>query len=113
MTLIWTELILGQENSPAVLLEIQYGYQKPVFDLDFRFGGAYSLGSRVSLFNKKKYSLGLEYQFIFGSRIKEDVLLPLRTEDGSIITNSLQPHTFGPFFQPKPLSKHKMDHVSP
>lgn len=56
-----------------------------------RFGTYFNLGARTGLILDSGLSLGVDYHFLFGSNVKEDVLFPLRRSDGSIIAESLSP----------------------
>lgn len=80
-----------EEASLAVFSEINYGIRIPAADFQERFGAHFALGTNFSIYSKKRNVLSFHYQFLFGSRVKEDVLTDLRAPDGSIISNGLVP----------------------
>ncbi len=70
------------------LLGFSYGIQWPGTDLADRFGQHFSAGlSTEWITEKKDYIFGLDGQFIFGQKVKTDVLAPLRTAEGYIYGN--------------------------
>ncbi len=54
-------------------------------DLADRFGLFGTIGTGISVLNKQNYQFGINTQFYFGNRVKEDVLENLRTSEGLII----------------------------
>lgn len=78
------------EQNSWILSEIHYGIQTPIGTLSNRYGWHFDLGARINYFTPKKLSIGLQYQFLFGSNVNEDVLAPLRGQDGSIISSNLE-----------------------
>lgn len=68
----------------VVLADFTYSVHLPAADLADRFGTHYSVGGKVEYLTAKDYLIGLQSHFIFGSKIKEDVLAPLYNEAGFI-----------------------------
>jgi hypothetical protein len=75
-------------TADGVYLGIFYGYQVPVGDLADRFGRNSSLGGNLEFFVNQKWIIGVEGQFIFGPKVKENVLGGLVTSDGTLINTS-------------------------
>jgi hypothetical protein len=74
-----------RNNEGAVLLmNVMYGGHLPEGDLKDRFGGNFSAGLGLELLTQKNYLFGVQTHFHFGSEVKEDVLAPLRSEEGLI-----------------------------
>lgn len=74
-------------NQGSVLLaHFSYGAQLPGGDLADRFGANFIPGLGLEyLTDKSNRIIGLEGSFMFGSRVKEDVIAGLRTAEGYII----------------------------
>lgn len=83
--------VLGAQDSynrdPALTFALAYGYQIPGGDFAERFGSSFYLSSQIGILNKNNWSLNLDGGLLFGDRVKEDVLAPLRTQEGNIIGN--------------------------
>jgi hypothetical protein len=74
------------------LVGFSYAIQWPDADLADRFGQHYSAGlSAEWLTEKNNFVLGIDGQFIFGQRVKTDVLALLRTPEGFIYGNDKSP----------------------
>ena len=74
------------KNYTPLSINIHYGAQKPLGTMAQRFGINSQVGGgfeRVSL--PKGWIIGVESYFIYGSRVKEDVLKHIRTPDGTIL----------------------------
>ena len=74
------------KNYTPLSINVQYGAQKPLGILAQRFGINSTVGGsfeRVSL--PKGWILGVESYFIYGNKVKEDVLKNIRTPEGNII----------------------------
>lgn len=92
LSLITFHCIFSQTKSSVHLLEFKYCFQTPAGDLQSRFGGNNAVGASFqSVGYSKNIFFGVEGNFIFGSKVKEDVLENLRTYDGSIIGIDGQP----------------------
>jgi len=70
------------------LVYMSYAIQLPGGDLADRFGINSSLGLAGDFKTKKNFSFGLSGSFIFGNKVKEDVLASLKNSYGDIIDNS-------------------------
>jgi hypothetical protein len=72
----------------ALLFKLSYGVHMPGGDLDNRFDTYFSLGSGVDFITtQSNWIFGLDYHFHFGNQVLEDVLSPLRNDQGGIIGN--------------------------
>lgn len=74
------------------LVGFSYSLQWPGGDLADRFGQHFNAGlSTEWLTAKNNWIIGLDGQFIFGQRVKNDVLAKLRTPEGLIYGNDKTP----------------------
>lgn len=71
----------------GILLNFSYGYQLPFEDLEERFGNNGVVHTGVEYWTRNNLIIGLEGSFQFGSRVKQDVIAGLRTQEGFIIGN--------------------------
>lgn len=71
----------------VVLTGLHFSGQLPGGDMVNRYGPSGNVGLPVYYKSKANFLFGLEFNFFFGHKLKEDVLANLRTPDGSI-TNS-------------------------
>ncbi len=70
------------------LLGFNYGINLPAADLGDRFGQHFNAGiSNEWLTASKNFIFGIDGQFIFGQKVKTDVLAQLRTAEGHIYGN--------------------------
>jgi hypothetical protein len=67
------------------MLKFSYAYQFPGGDLAKRFGNNSSLGFDFMVKTQKRLLLGVDFKYIFGNEIKEDVLSSIKTPDGNLI----------------------------
>lgn len=83
----------GARNVGNVLqVQLAYGAQMPGGDLADRFGYNFSIeGGLEWMTAKGNWTLGLHGQYLFGNRVKTDVLAALRTDEGYIIGNDRSP----------------------
>lgn len=82
--------LIGQANlkdSALFITSIRLSYapQLPAGNMVARFGFNSNLGFHVDVKTKHSLLFGLEGNFIFGKKVKEDVLSILRTDDSAII----------------------------
>ena len=71
----------------ALLFSVTYGYSFPAGDIADRFGNSNTLGGSLNwMTDKSNLIFGIDGQFLFGNRVKEDVLVNLRTPEGDIIS---------------------------
>lgn len=75
----------------APLVSIHVGGQIPGGDMADRFGANLNAGGSFMLKTKKNWLVGIESNYMFGRNVKEDVLLQLKTANGSIIDNEGYP----------------------
>ena len=81
-----SEYTLNRGN--ALLFSLSYAGHKPGGDLANRFGNNFSFGTGAGLItNKGNWLVGLDFAYLFGGEVKEDVVASLRTPDGYIIGN--------------------------
>jgi hypothetical protein len=70
----------------GLLFSISLGFQEPGGDMADRFGANSNLGGGLEFITEKSnFIFGLEGGFLFGSRVKEDVIANLRMPDGEIV----------------------------
>ncbi len=74
----------AQDSLPRALIQLGYGYQQSLFDMAPRYGGHGSLQMALIL-KKNSWEYGLSFQYLFGSRVGEDVLAGLRSPEGELI----------------------------
>lgn len=83
----WATLLQAQKSSglfeyKSVDLQVNYGLQVPVGVLAERFGFNASLGGKVDYrWPNSKLLIGLDGIYIFGSKVKEDVVSPIYNKD--------------------------------
>jgi hypothetical protein len=66
------------------LISAQFSIQMPGGDLEKRFGNNLDAGGSYFFKTKKNFLFGLDAHYLFGEEIKEDVLAPLKTPEGTI-----------------------------
>lgn len=69
-------------------VRISYAAQLPGGSMVNRFGWNSNLGFHVDVKNRHSVLFGIEGNFLFGNKVKEDVLSLLRNEDSAIIDQS-------------------------
>ncbi len=79
----------NRKNDSLLVFTINasYGLQLPGGDFADRFGVNSNIGLGFDFITPKNYIFGNNHDFLFGSKIKEDVLSNLRTDSGQIIGN--------------------------
>lgn len=84
-----TAAAAGEGPQSATLLSVNYNYELPLADLAQRFGNSSRIGVALLRRTKNNFTYGLEAQYLFGNRVKEDSLLQnLFTDDGNLVGNS-------------------------
>ncbi len=78
------------EGIPTVLVGLHYGAHLPGVDLAERFGMNFNLGGSISYLAQKSIFLSVNYNFLFGTDVKEDALGSLRTAEGLIVGRDMQ-----------------------
>ena len=71
-----------------VAVNLTAGYHFAGGDLADRFGASNSLGGGVDYITPKNWIFGLNGNWIYGNKIKEDVIANLRTNSSSVIANN-------------------------
>lgn len=86
------DLSSQEQDSTAsiVTVDAHYGAGLPFGDLKNRFAEHFSIGGNVGLLTRRRFYIGLNYDFIFGNQVKEDVLINLRTIEGGIIGRDME-----------------------
>lgn len=80
--------VSSTEPKGVVLSKFTYGAQLPAGTLQERFGSNFIAGGGLDWqWGPKNWLLGLDAQYLFGNRVKEDPLAGLRTQEGYIIGN--------------------------
>ncbi|MBV6439922.1 MAG: hypothetical protein DYG98_14425 [Haliscomenobacteraceae bacterium CHB4] len=71
----------------AILLHLTFGLHQPFGDMADRFGADGNFGIGLEYLTANNMILGVESQYLFGPKVKEDPLAILRTPEGDIIGN--------------------------
>lgn len=71
----------------AILLHLTFGLHQPFGDMADRFGADGNFGIGLEYLTANNIILGVEGQYLFGPKVKEDPLAILRTPEGDIIGN--------------------------
>jgi len=80
-----------ERENPFIGIGCNLGLDIPAADLADRFGQSLHAGLSLRLFARKlKGFLAIEGNAQYGSSVKEDVLMPLRLESGTILGNNGQ-----------------------
>ncbi len=91
LILICAESLEAQKEnttSRALTFDVSYGINQPLGTLANRFGSASSIGVGVNYFDVAHgFRYGINGNYFFGTDVKEDVLAPLRTPDGNILSD--------------------------
>ena len=80
-----------KQNTPKtqyLLVNLSYSIHTPGGDLKDRFGWSSTVGGGVEYISKRNLILGVNYDFIFGNNVEEDVLANLRTSEGNLVGNN-------------------------
>lgn len=93
ISVVFTTIGHAQKNEvrdqPFLAVGINYGYDFPGGDLAERYGSNFHAGLSLSKYSTSfKGFIGMEGNFQFGDKVKEDVLAPLRLESGAILGNN-------------------------
>jgi len=72
------------------MISPHYGLAGPLSDLSDRFGTLFTIGGSVSYLSKSGLFGSINYSYLFGSQVKEDILSNLRTSEGGIIGRDMQ-----------------------
>lgn len=80
----------GQSTPAMPVLGLHFcaGVQLPGGELAERFGLNANIGLGIDVLTSKNWIAGLEGSFLFGQDVREDVLTPLRTPEGLLVSDS-------------------------
>lgn len=80
----------SEETKPPkfFLVNLAYSIQFPGGDMGDRYGQNNSVGIGMEILNRKKFIIGINSDFLFGTKVDEDVLATLRNSDGTIYGNN-------------------------
>lgn len=81
----------GNNEGKVLLINFGYGPQFPFSDMGARFGTFFSPELSLDYLTNDNWIIGLQGHFLFGGNVKDDPLLFLRLENGSIIGNDREP----------------------
>ena len=87
-SLVFSTLLYSQDEvqNGFLGLGVNYGLDVPIGELSDRFGYNFHASLSADFFNSKLNGFwGIEGQVQFGDQVKEDVVAPLRTEQGVIL----------------------------
>ena len=70
------------------LVNLSFSVQNPGGDLDNRYGRSNAAGIGVEILGRSNFIYGVNVDYLFGTRVREDVLAPLRNSDGDILGNN-------------------------
>ena len=90
ISLFFLSAIFSQSNrnnvGNAIGLNLSYGVHVPGGDLSSRFGTNFSISSSLEyLIDRNNLIIGVEFNFLFGNNVEEDVIASLRNKDGLLI----------------------------
>lgn len=69
-------------------MHLSYSFQNPGADLNNRYGWNNTTGLGLDYLSGENWIFGVQLDYLYGTRVKEDVLSTLRNEDGDIIGNN-------------------------
>lgn len=70
------------------LVNLSFSVQNPGGDLDNRYGRNNAAGVGVEILGRSNFIYGVNFDYLFGTRVREDVLATLRNSDGEILGNN-------------------------
>lgn len=71
-----------------ILVNLSFSFQTPMGDNADRYGWNNSAGVGLDYLSSKNFIIGANTDYLFGTRVKEDVLANIRNSDGQIIGNN-------------------------
>ncbi len=80
------EQYVGNEGA-VLLLNFAYGGQLPGADLAYRYGGNFLAGIGVDYYTANNWIIGAQGDFLFGKKVKTDVLSTLRGSEGYVYSD--------------------------
>lgn len=75
----------AKQEKDALLLHMSYGYHLPGKDLSDRFGNNNTIGAALEFKLKSDFILGGNFSYLFGRRIKEDIMGNLFNERNELV----------------------------
>lgn len=76
------------DNPRYILVNLSYSFQNPGGDLANRYGWNSAAGLGLDYLSAKNWIIGGHVDYLFGTRVKEDVLANLRNVNGDLIGNN-------------------------
>ncbi|MFK8005207.1 MAG: hypothetical protein AB8H03_02505 [Saprospiraceae bacterium] len=78
-----------ESNNPTyILVNLSYSFQSPKGDMSNRYGWNNSAGLGIDYLTSENWIFGTQVDYLFGTRVKEDVLATLRNQNGDLIGNN-------------------------
>lgn len=81
------DAIYTSNEGTILAVNLSYGAQLPGGDLSDRYGVNINTGAGLQFFTNTNWMLELEGQYLFGNKVKSDVLAPLRSPEGYIFAD--------------------------
>ncbi len=76
-------------NNPTyILVNLSYSFQSPKGDMANRYGWNNAAGLGLDYLTSENWIFGTQVDYLFGTRVKEDVLASLRNLNGDLIGNN-------------------------
>ena len=82
---IWAQKDTSVSKLNLLTLNLGYGIDWPGGDLSDRFGQSLSFHTGLDLVRKSSFTIGVDFSYHFGDKIREDVLAPYRNENGLVM----------------------------
>ena len=82
------EQVQKTKNPTYILVHLSYSFQSPGGDMSNRYDWNNSAGLGLDYLTSENWIFGTQVDYLFGSRVKEDVLATLRNHNGDLIGNN-------------------------
>ncbi len=82
------EEVQKSNNPNYILVHLSYSFQTPGGDLNNRYGRNNATGLGLDYLSGENWIFGAQLDYLYGTKVNEDVLSSLRNEDGDIIGNN-------------------------
>jgi hypothetical protein len=79
----------ARNEGKIILASFSYGVDIPMADLASRFGINFAAGTALDIQTEHNFILGTQFRFLYGEKVKQDILAPLRNEDGLLFNDDL------------------------
>jgi len=76
------------KEAKYILVNLSYSFQDPGGDMANRYGWNSSAGLGIDYLTSENWIFGGQVDYLFGTRVKEDVLANLRNVNGNLIGNN-------------------------